>query len=180
MVPKCSLTGYNPFLQLLGLLFMAFILVIVVIYYLQVYHSSILEKYANGAINPATIEYKSLGNTSSSSVSTQDQTIYQGARLELTGSSSGNIAAAIAADNKDSFKLRDCKVYFTSDIEGCDNKEDTPTKTCSYKFDGWQEFDTYTDNNETTTTYEKKVYNPDSTRAIINGHFFYFSNSSFL
>ena len=172
MVPKCSLTGYNPFLQLLGLLFLAFILVIVVIYYLQVYHSSILEKYANGSINLATIEYKSLGNTSSgsASASTQDRTIYTGARPELVGSSPANIAAAIAADNKDSFKLRDCKVYFTSDIEGCDKVQDTPTKTCSYKFDGWQEFDTYTDNNGTTTTYEKKVYNPDSTNAIINGH----------
>lgn len=171
MVPKCSLTGYNPFLQLLGLLFLAFILVIVVIYYLQVYHSSILEKYANGSINPATIEYKSLGSSGSSAIiSTQDRTIYTGARLDLVGSSPANIAAAIAADNKDSFRLRDCKVYFTSDIEGCDKVQDTPTKTCSYKFDGWQEFDTYTDNNGTTTTYEKKVYSPDSTNAIINGH----------
>ena len=53
MVPKCSLTGYNPFLQLLGLLFLAFILVIVVIYYLQVYHTRIVEKYTGAASSGA-------------------------------------------------------------------------------------------------------------------------------
>ena len=164
MVPKCSLTGYNPFLQLLGLLFLAIILVIVVIYYLQVYHSSILEKYASasasGSINPTTLQYKNIDNTASIA-NTQDQTIYPGA-----------FATTSTADTSDTFRLRDCKVYFTNDIEGCDNQQDTPTKTCSYKLDGWQEFDKYTDNNGSTISYPKKIYNPNSTNTseLINSH----------
>jgi len=178
MLAKCSLTGYNPFLQLLGLLFMAFILVIVVIYYLQVYHSSILEKYdngASGAVNPATLKFNTFSDASDASTTEANlisRNIFQGAKLELVGLDNKSIADAIAADKSDTFTLRDCKVYFTDDIDGCDKQQDTTTKTCSYKLDGWQEFNTYTDNNGGTITYEKKKYKPDATNTneIINAH----------
>ena len=178
MLAKCSLTGYNPFLQLLGLLFMAIILVIVVIYYLQVYHTSILEKYdnsASGAVNPATLKFNTISDTTSATSTTAitaTRDIFQGAKLDLVGSGSKAIADAIAADKSDTFTLRDCKVYFTDDIDGCDGQQDTTTKTCSYKLDGWKEFETYTDKNGGTQTYEKKVYTPSgsNTREIINAH----------
>ena len=171
MFPKCSLSGYSSFLQLLGLLFMAIILVSVVIYYLQVYHSAILEKYENGAVNPTTIEFKTI-EASVNGATTQDQTIYAGAKLDLVGSSSTDIAAAIAADKSNTFTLRDCKVYFTDAIDECDRIQDTPTKTCSYKLDDWREFDTYTDNNNSTLTYAKKKYKPDAsnTQELLNAH----------
>jgi hypothetical protein len=156
MFPKCSLSGYNPVLQLLGLLFMAIILVSVVIYYLQVYHSSILEKYADaasGAVNPASIRYHAF---TANAAAAADQTIYAGAN--------------ISADKSNSFTLRDCKVYFTDDIDGCDKIQDTPTKTCSYKFDGWSEFDTYTDKDGSAITYGKKIYKRDATGTLLNAH----------
>ena len=156
MFPKCSLSGYNPVLQLLGLLFMAIILVTVVIYYLQVYHSSILEKYADaasGAVNPASIKYHAF---TANAAAAADQTIYAGAN--------------ISADKSNSFTLRDCKVYFTDDIDDCDEIQDTPTKTCSYKLDGWNEFDTYTDKDGGTITYGKKIYKPNATGTLLNAH----------
>ena len=102
MLAKCSLTGYNPFLQLLGLLFMAFILVIVVIYYLQVYHSSILEKYensANGTVNPATLKFNTFSDASDANTTEANiisRNIFQGAKLDLVGLDNKTIADAIA------------------------------------------------------------------------------------
>ena len=63
----------------------------------------------------------------------------------------------------ESYALRDCKVYFTEgdeNIKNCDITQETSnyTGTCSYRFDGWNEFDTYTDNDGKTITYPKKVY----------------------
>ena len=63
----------------------------------------------------------------------------------------------------ESYALRDCKVYFTegdTNIKNCDITQETSnyTGTCSYRFDGWNEFDTYTDNDGKTITYPKKVY----------------------
>jgi hypothetical protein len=157
---------------------MAIILVIVVIYYLQVYHTSILEKYdnsASGVVNPATLKFNTISDTTSATSTTAitaTRDIFQGAKLDLVGSGSKAIADAIAADKSDTFTLRDCKVYFTDDIDGCDGQQDTTTKTCSYKLDGWKEFETYTDKNGGTQTYEKKVYTPSgsNTREIINAH----------
>jgi hypothetical protein len=174
MLAKCSLTGYNPFLQLLGLLFMAFILVIVVIYYLQVYHSSILEKYENAAVNPLTLKFNTFSDTATTdatdAAAATTLEIYPGAKLDLVGLGTKAIADAITADSGDTFTLRDCKVYFTDDIDSCDKQQDTTTKTCSYKLDGWQEFNTYTDKNGGTITYEKKKYKTDATGELINAH----------
>ena len=63
----------------------------------------------------------------------------------------------------ESYALRECKVYFTegdTNIKNCDITQETSnyTGTCSYRFDGWNEFDTYTDNDGKTITYPKKVY----------------------
>ena len=63
----------------------------------------------------------------------------------------------------ESYGLRECKVYFTegdTNIKNCDITQETSnyTGTCSYRFDGWNEFDTYTDNDGKTITYPKKVY----------------------
>ena len=63
----------------------------------------------------------------------------------------------------ENYALRDCKVYFTegdTNIKNCDITQETSnyTGSCSYRFDGWNEFDTYTDNDGKTITYPKKVY----------------------
>jgi len=158
MIPKCSLNGFNPLLQLLGLLFMAIILVAVVFYYLQISHSNILEKYQSGAIDVSTIDYKNEEDPGDRSTFPQDK--YPGAKTELVGDQSAD--ATKPDTTTDIYKFRECKVYFTNDVNGCDTQADTPTKTCSYKFDGWLEFDTYTDINGATLTYPKKKYDPNA------------------
>lgn len=168
MIPKCSLNGFNPLLQLLGLLFMAIILVAVVFYYLQISHSNILEKYQSGAIDVSTIDYKNEEDPGDRSTFPQDK--YPGAKTELVGDQSAD--ATKPDTTTDIYKFRECKVYFTNDVNGCDTQADTPTKTCSYKFDGWLEFDTYTDINGATLTYPKKKYDPNAsnTNELINSH----------
>ena len=189
MIPKCSLNGYNAYMQFFGLLFMAFILVVVVMFYLQARHNEITEKYFNvnttGKIDATTIEYKQPTDAGNRSTFPEDK--YPGANYELTrstvktagigavGPSSSTISNGKppAPRTTDIYKMRDCKVYFTDDIESCDNQVESSTKTCSYTFDGWKEFDTYIDNNENTLTYPIKKYNPNAsnTSELINSHF---------
>ena len=192
MIPKCSLNGYNSPMKILALVFLAFILVVVVIYYLQMTHKNITEKYidSSGEIDQRTIEYK--GPTSPGNRSTYPQDKYPGGNFELIGrrSSKGVISSAgesdpsnVASSNEkktprttDIYKLRECKVYFTDNIQWCDqqgNNKDNPEKTCGYTFDGWSEFDTYTDNNGNVLKYPKKIYKPNAsnTSELINAHF---------
>ena len=189
MIPKCSLNGYNAYIQFFGLLFMAFILVVVVMFYLQARHAEITEKYNNinttGQIDMKTIEFKPPTDAGNRSTFPEDK--YPGANYELIGdgrrtsstSAVGNYGILYSTTTKppprttDIYKMRDCKVYFTDDIKGCDYQVDSPTKTCSYTFDGWKEFDTYIDNNENTLTYPIKKYKPDAsnTNELINAHF---------
>ena len=66
------------------------------------------------------------------------------------------------------YDLRECKVYFTegdTEIHNCDITQETSnyTGTCSYRFDGWKEFDYYIDSNGNKITYPKKVYTPTRT-----------------
>ena len=66
------------------------------------------------------------------------------------------------------YDLRECKVYFTegdTEIQNCDITQETSnyTGTCSYRFDGWKEFDYYIDSNGNKITYPKKVYTPTRT-----------------
>ncbi len=147
---------------------MAIILVTVVFYYLQISHSNILEKYQSGAIDVSTIDYKNEEDPGDRSTFPQDK--YPGARTELVGDQSAD--ATKPDTTTDIYKFRECKVYFTNDVNGCDTQADTPTKTCSYKFDGWLEFDTYTDINGATLTYPKKKYDPNAsnTNELINSH----------
>jgi hypothetical protein len=68
----------------------------------------------------------------------------------------------------ESYNLRDCKVYFTegeTNIKNCDITQETSNYTglCSYRFDGWSEFDTYTDKDGKIITYPKKVYTETQT-----------------
>jgi len=194
MIPKCSLNGYNSPMKIFGLLFLAFILVVVVIFYLQTSHNNITEKYINtsGEVDQSTIEYKSPADQGNRSTFPRDK--YPGANYELIGSgrsSQGalssnagesdpsNVASSTGKKTPrttDIYKLRDCKVYFTDDTRSCDaqgNNKDNPSKTCGYTFDGWKEFDTYTDNNGNVLTYPKKIYKPDAsnTKDLINAHF---------
>jgi hypothetical protein len=166
MIPKCSLDGYNSYLQILALLFMIIILVIVVSYYLQATQCNIMEKYQVGNLDTSTIEYKTEIDAGNRSTYPQDK--YPGAKMDL-------IVDGATADTStgDVYGLRDCKVYFTDDIKNCDDQGESSTKTCSYKFDGWQEFDTYQDNNGNTLTYPKKIYKPNAsnTSELINSHF---------
>ena len=168
MIPKCSLDGYNSYLQILALLFMIIILVIVVSYYLQATQCNIIEKYQDqvGNLDTSTIEYKT--ETDAGNRSTYPQDKYPGAKMDLLVDN-----ATADTSTGDVYGLRECKVYFTDDIKNCDDQGESSTKTCSYKFDGWQEFDTYQDNNGNTLTYPKKIYKPNAsnTSELINSHF---------
>ena len=189
MIPKCSLNGYNDYIKFFGLLFMAFILVVVVMFYLQARHAEITEKYNNinttGQIDMKTIEFKPPTDAGNRSTFPEDK--YPGANYELTrstvktagigavGPSSSTISNGKPPEPRttDIYTFRDCKVYFTDEIESCDNQVESSTKTCSYNFDGWKEFDTYKDNNGNTLTYPIKKYKPDAsnTDELINSHF---------
>jgi hypothetical protein len=187
MIPKCSLNGYNAYMQFFGLLFMAFILVVVVMFYLQGRHNEITEKYINrtGNIDTSTLEFKQATDQGNRSTFPEDK--YPGANYELirdptqtagvgaVGPSGVSISTAKPPPPRttDIYKMRDCKVYFTDDIKSCDEQAESSTKTCSYTFNGWKEFDTYTDNNENTLTYPIKKYKPNAsnTNELINAHF---------
>jgi len=139
------------------------ILIIAVFYYLRVYHTNILEKYEDGSIDAKTIEYKN-GNYNDRSTYPKDK--YPGRNMERISS---NI------EKKDKYELRDCKVYFTDsteNIENCD-RQSNDMKTCSYTFDGWKEFDTYTDNYGNIINYPKKIYTntKSNTTDFINSDF---------
>jgi len=56
-------------------------------------------------------------------------------------------------------ELRDCQVYFTTDIEGCDNKyNEDPDNTCKYKFEGWKESQSSKEANNNNVSYANKIY----------------------
>ena len=56
-------------------------------------------------------------------------------------------------------ELRDCQVYFTTDIQDCDNKyKDDPEDTCKYKFEGWKELQSSTESNNNNASYSNKIY----------------------
>ena len=178
MIPKCSLKDYNPYLQLIGIVAMMFILFIAVYYYLQVAHANIVEKYATGAINANTIEYKT---PSSGDRSTYPEDKYPGAKLELvkSPSSANEVRSTLipgstddASKKLDVYSLRPCRVYFDSNTSACDDNKDAK-KTCSYTFDGWQEFASYTDKYSSNITYPKKIYTGTSTNTdeLINSYF---------
>lgn len=178
MIPKCSLKDYNPYLQLIGIVAMMFILFIAVYYYLQVAHANIVEKYATGTINANTIEYKT---PSSGDRSTYPEDKYPGAKLELvkSPSSANEVRSTLipgstddASNKLDAYSLRPCRVYFDSNTSACDANQDAK-KTCSYTFDGWQEFASYTDKYSSNITYPKKIYTGTSTNTdeLINSYF---------
>lgn len=175
MIPKCSLNGYNTILQFFGLLFMAIILVAVAFYYLRVSHSNILEKYESEAIDNTTIEYKTEDETGNRSTYPQDK--YPGAKMELVAVDNSDGSGTTLQQNPnsttDEYTFRDCKVYFVDDVKACNNIGESSTKTCSYTFNGWKEFDTYKDNNGNTLRYPEKKYKPNAsnTNELINSDF---------
>jgi hypothetical protein len=68
------------------------------------------------------------------------------------------------------YSRRDCVVYLKGDIadtEKCDTTQGTSnyTDTCSYRFDGWSEFSTYTDKDGKTIPYPKKIYTLTNTNS---------------
>jgi hypothetical protein len=161
MYPKCSLSDSNIYLQIVGLLSLVIIIIIAGFYYIRVCHSSITEKYEQAVI------HKTEGQLETGDRSTFPKDKYPGARLDLIGTNT-------PPTTTDKYELRDCKVYFTDRIKECDDiNDDIPTKTCSYKFDGWQEFATYTDKNNSNIYYPKKIYkkNASNTEELINSYF---------
>ena len=146
MDSKCYLHDFNSYLQFVGLLSLIIILFIAVLYYLRVYHNNILEKYDEGSIDIKTIESKT-GSLNNRSTYPKDK--YPGRNMnEISGST----------DTNDKYTFRDCKVYFTESkdkIDECDRQSDN-MKKCSYTFDGWKEFATYTDNYGNIIDYPKK------------------------
>jgi len=158
MYPKCSLSDSNIYLQIVGLLSLVIIMIIAGFYYMRVCHSSITEKYE-------AVIYKTPGELQAGNQSTFPKDKYPGARYDLVGTTT-------TPTTTDNYELRDCKVYFTKDTGECDGKGDNG-KTCSYKYDGWQEFATYTDKNGNKIEYPKKIYTQDAsnTDALINSYF---------
>jgi hypothetical protein len=158
MYPKCSLNSYSSYLQIFGLLVLVIILIIAGIYYMRIYHKNILEKYDNSL----NLNSKETKESQSGDRSTYPKNKYPGAE-----GSTGTTGTT-----EDKYTFRECKVYFTENIAACDSKTDDGTipKTCSYTFDGWQEFDTYTDSNGRNIIYPKKIFNKDmsNTNEIIN------------
>jgi len=68
------------------------------------------------------------------------------------------------------YSRRDCIVYLKGDIadtDKCDATQGTSnyTDTCSYRFDGWSEFATYTDKDGKTIPYPKKIYTLTNTNS---------------
>ena len=158
MYPKCSLSDSNIYLQIVGLLSLVIIMIIAWFYYMRVYHTTIMEKYE-------PVIYKEAGQLESGNRSTYPRDKYPGAQMDLIGRNT-------PPRSTDKYELRDCKVYFTDDTGACDGKGDNG-KTCSYNFDGWQEFATYTDKNGKIIEYPKKIYKQDATNtdALINSYF---------
>ena len=180
MYPKCSLSDSNIYLQIVGLLSLVIIMIIAWFYYMRVYHTTIMEKYDE--INTNTIRNIPANEMESGNRSTFPKDKYPGIRTELVSSYdkqiSDNTRTNTLNTTNDKYTLRPCKVYFTSkdNIGACDNQSDDTTiskKTCSYKFDGWQEFATYTDKNGNKIEYPKKTYKPNesNTEELINSYF---------
>ena len=159
MYPKCSLSDSNIYLQIVGLLSLVIIIIIAGFYYIRVYHNTIKEKYEQAVI------YKTEGQLETGNRSTFPKDKYPGAQMNLIGTNT-------PPTTTDKYELRDCKVYFTDDTGACDGKGDD-AKTCSYKYDGWQEFATYTDKNGKIIEYPKKIYKQDAsnTNELINSYF---------
>jgi len=162
MYPKCLLNSYSSYLQIFGLLVLVIILIIVGIYYMQVYHENILEKYADDTMYLDLSPKEDKTNTAQpGNRSTYPLNKYPGAEL--------------SNNNINEYKLRDCKVYFTNDIAKCDKEQtnDNAPNTCSYTFDGWQEFDTYTDKDGQKIQYPKKIFNKEqsNTNDLVNSYF---------
>ena len=158
MYPKCSLSDSNIYLQIVGLLSLVIIMIIAWFYYMRVCHTTIMEKYE-------PVIYKEAGQLESGNRSTYPRDKYPGAQMDLIGKNT-------TPRSTDKYELRDCKVYFTDDTGACDGQGDNG-KTCSYNFDGWQEFATYTDKNGNIIEYPKKIYKQDATNtdALINSYF---------
>ena len=158
MYPKCSLSDSNIYLQIVGLLSLVIIMIIAWFYYMRVCHTTIMEKYE-------PVIYKEAGQLESGNRSTYPRDKYPGAQMDLIGKNT-------PPRSTDKYELRDCKVYFTDDTGACDGKGDNG-KTCSYNFDGWQEFATYTDKNGNIIEYPRKIYKQDAsnTDALINSYF---------
>ena len=152
MYPKCSLNSYSTYLQIFGLFALVIILIIAGIYYMRVYHKNILEKYNN----PLELNSKEDKESQSGDRSTYPKNKYPG--------------IGTSGDNKDKYSFRECKVYFTEDIATCDNPstDSTIPKICSYTFDGWQEFDTYTDKNGKSIKYPQKIFNKDESNTDVS------------
>jgi hypothetical protein len=147
----------------MGLLSLIIILFIAVLYYLRVYHNNILEKYDEDSVDIKTIESKT-GSLNNRSTYPKDK--YPGRNMNEISSST---------DTNDKYTFRDCKVYFTESkdkIDECDRQSDN-MKKCSYTFDGWEEFDTYTDNYGNIINYPKKIYTNTKTNSsdFINSDF---------
>lgn len=163
MDSKCSLHDLNSYLQFMGLLSLIIILFIAVLYYLRVYHNNILEKYDEGSVDIKTIESK-IGSLNNRSTYPKDK--YPGRNMNEISSST---------DTNDKYTFRDCKVYFTESkdkIDECDRQSDN-MKKCSYTFDDWKEFATYTDNYGNIINYPKKIYTNTKTNSsdFINSDF---------
>ena len=165
MYPKCSLNGYNTYLQIFGLLALVIILIIVGIYYMRVYHKNILEKYENTESTTIDLDL-SLDYKDNTAIQPGDRSTYPLNKYP---------GANKTDKTTDKYKLRECKVYFTDNIGGCDAQPDNGgvPKTCSYTFNGWQEFDTYTDKKGGIIEYPKKIFNEkiSNTDELVNSYF---------
>ena len=180
MYPKCSLSDSNIYLQIVGLLSLVIIMIIAWFYYMRVCHNTITENYYETVeINKNTIQNIPDSEMEPGNRSTFPLDKYPGRRPELVSTYEKQIKdvdrKSILNTTNDKYTLRPCNVYFTENIKACDEQTDAtnPLKTCSYNFDGWSEFASYTDANGKVIDYPRKIYKPDAsnTDELINSHF---------
>ena len=142
---KCSINNMNDNLHLIGIIFLSFILIVVIIYFYRNIiqkHCDIVEKYKDDPDDyHANIDNSNnYGEGHNSGRIGTEKTLLEG---KIT--------------------LRPCQVYFVGEEqqEDCDKYLNS---TCKYEFtDEWKEIDHITDEQGKPNYYPKKIYNQNYT-----------------
>lgn len=138
--PKCSFNSINTVLITISLIVLPIILIIT-IYYFTNMSKYIDEGFELDLIPTSTVK---IGDAK---VNTQDP-----------NDKICNYDNDIYTQNQ--FGLRQCTVYFTSNIQDCKGDDNT----CKYTFDNWWEFDHTKDaRGNILSRYPNKIYNPNYT-----------------
>jgi hypothetical protein len=146
---KCNLKSVNNIITKVSMIILTIVLIGTILYFIYIKKNSLYEQYENVDITTPSSSY--------------EQSVVQ------YGDSSCTFPKFKYPEN---MNFRDCQVYFTSNINDCDNAKSTnPENTCKYIFNGWKEFDSTISDEGNQISYPKKIYNKQYTNdaEIING-----------